>query len=73
MAAIIIAVLALAVAVVAVVIALKKQTVKVTKETIIEHAPVESPLYYDAKRKAYTLDGNLNVTGSIDCLKNKEE
>lgn len=73
MVVIIIAVLALAVAVVAVVMAMKKQTVKVTKETVIEHAPANSPFYYDANKKIYTLDGNLKVNGALSCLANKEE
>jgi hypothetical protein len=49
------------------VISLKKQTVKVTKETtkIVEHAPVDNPFYYNEKQNTYQLDGNLKVTGAV--------
>lgn len=60
---------------VAIVISLKKQTVKVTKETtkIVEHAPVDNPFYYNEKQKTYQLDGNLKVTGAVSCMEMKKE
>ena len=74
MVAVVLALLALAGAAVALVIALKKQSVKVVKETktVIEHAPADSPFYYDESKKTYILDGDLNVDGFVTCLGRKE-
>ena len=75
MVAIILSIIAMAAAAVAIVISLKKQTVKVTKETtkIVEHAPVDNPFYYNGKEKTYQLDGSLKVTGSVSCMEMKKE
>lgn len=39
----------------------------------IERAPVEHPFTYDAEKTTYTLDGNLEVTGSVTALKKGEK
>lgn len=72
----ILSVIAVVNAVIALVIASKKQEVVevVTKEKTVkvEHAPVEHPFTYDESKHAYTLNGDLEVTGGITCLKEKE-
>lgn len=70
---VIIAIIAMAVAIAALAISLKRQKVVKEKNTVIEHAPMDHPFYYDEKRNTYCLDGNLNVTGSMSCLKKEEE
>lgn len=47
---------------------------RVVKEitTVIKYAPVEHPFTYDDEKKSYVLDGNLETTGSIACLKKKD-
>ena len=72
----IIAIIGLAAAAAAVIIASKKV---VHKETVIEkptQLPVATnPFVYDEKSKAYWLNGDLHVTGSLSCKdeKKKEE
>ena len=75
MVAIILSAIALVVGFIALAIALKKQTMKVLKETktIIEHVPVDHPFIYDAQRGIYTLDGNLKVNGTLSCLEKEEQ
>lgn len=68
-----IAIIALAVAIAALVISLKRQRVIKETKTVIEHAPTDHPFIYDAKRKTYTLDGSLKVTGSVSCSERKED
>ncbi len=68
-----IAIIALALAIATLVISLKRQRVVKETKTIIEHAPVNHPFTYDEKRKIYTLDGSLKVTGSVSCLERKED
>ena len=48
----------------------KKRPSTITETVVrIERAPVEHPFTYDAERTTYTLDGNLEVTGSVSVLK----
>lgn len=68
----IISVVALACGCAALIIAMresKKQTRE--RETIVrvEKAPVEHPFIYDDEKQCYTLDGSLEVTGSVTALK----
>lgn len=69
----ILAILALIIAIVALVIAVKKSSIKevVTKEKTVkvEYPPLEHPFVYDKEKTTYTLSGNLEVTGSLSCLK----
>lgn len=68
----ILAVVALACSITALLIASKKKVEKVveTQQVVkIEKAPIEHPFIYDEKKKVYTLDGDLEVTGGICCLK----
>ena len=54
-------------------IAIKERGKKdvVVKETTVkvEHAPVEHPFTYDAEKGVYLLDGSLEVSGGLSCLK----
>lgn len=72
MIAIILAAAALVVAVIALVVSMKKQTVIKETKTVVEHAPAEHPFYYDEKRKAYTLEGSLECTGTLSCMSKKQ-
>ena len=68
----ILAVVALACSITALLIASKKKVEKVveTQQVVkIEKAPIEHPFIYDEKKKVYTLNGSLEVTGDICCLK----
>lgn len=70
--ALIISIIALVFAVIAFTKALKNKNItvkEIVKEVKIEKAPVEHPFIYNSERKDYVLDGNLEVTGSIACLK----
>ncbi len=68
-----IAIVALCCACASLIIAIKERGKKPStiKETVvrIERAPVEHPFTYDSERTTYTLDGNLEVTGSVSVLK----
>lgn len=66
-----IAIVALCCACASLIIAIKERGKKPSKETVvrIERAPVEHPFTYDSERTTYTLDGNLEVTGSVSALK----
>lgn len=66
-----IAVVALCCACASLIIAIKERGKKPSTETVvrIERAPVEHPFTYDAEKTSYTLDGNLEVTGSVTALK----
>lgn len=69
-AILIISVCALAVSIIALIKAGKKSAdadnVKVVKDSA---APImESPFTYDAEKRQYVLDGNLNVKGGVSCL-----
>ena len=68
--AFIISVVALACGCAALIIAMRESK-KQTRETIVrvEKAPVEHPFTYDGEKRCYTLDGNLEVTGSVSALK----
>lgn len=68
--AFIISVVALACGCAALIIAMRESK-KQTRETVVrvEKAPVEHPFTYDSERTTYTLDGNLEVTGSVSALK----
>lgn len=68
--AFIISVVALACGCAALIIAMRESK-KQTRETIVrvEKAPVEHPFTYDVEKTSYTLDGNLEVTGSVTALK----
>jgi len=68
--AFIISVVALACGCAALIIAMRESKKK-TRETVVrvEKAPVEHPFTYDSERTTYTLDGNLEVTGSVSVLK----
>lgn len=72
-----IAVVALCCACASLIIAIKERGRKpstITETVVrIERAPVEHPFTYDSEKTTYTLDGNLEVTGSIACLKKKED
>lgn len=74
--ALVLSIIALAVGIAAMIIAIKKkpsEKVVVEKTTkVVENAPVEHPFVYNATRKCYTLDGTLEVTGGLACLKKKE-
>ena len=49
----------------------RKKRPSTIKETVvrIERAPVEHPFTYDGKKRCYTLDGSLEVTGSVAVIK----
>ena len=68
-----IAIVALCCACASLIIAIKERGKKPStiKETVvrIDRAPVEHPFTYDSERTTYTLDGNLEVTGSVTALK----
>lgn len=66
----IISVVALACGCAALIIAMRESK-KQTRETIVrvEKAPVEHPFVYDDEKQCYTLDGSLEVTGSVTALK----
>lgn len=66
----IISVVALACGCAALIIAMRESK-KQTRETIVrvEKAPVEHPFIYDDEKQCYTLDGSLEVTGSVTALK----
>lgn len=66
----IISVVALACGCAALIIAMRESK-KQTRETIVrvEKAPVEHPFIYDDEKQCYTLDGSLEVTGSVTVLK----
>lgn len=68
--AFIISVVALACGCAALIIAMRESK-KQTRETVVrvEKAPVEHPFTYDGVKRCYTLDGNLEVTGSVSALK----
>lgn len=71
----IISVVALIIGIVAIVIAVRKKNIKevvTTTKTEVVHAPVEHPFVYDEKNEVYSLDGSLEVSGGITCLKIKE-
>ena len=86
--ALVLSIIALAVGIAAMIIAIKKKpsekvvvekTTKVVENApvekttkVVENAPVEHPFVYNATRKCYTLDGTLEVTGGLACLKKKE-
>lgn len=73
--ALIISIIALVFAVIAFTKALKNKNItvkEIVKEVKIEKAPVEHPFIYDNKKMSYTLNGNLEVTGSVTCLKKGE-
>lgn len=72
MLAIIISMVALTVAVIALVIATKRQTLKVIKETKVEHAPVDHPFIYNETSKVYVLHGDLKVDGEVSCMHKKK-
>ena len=67
----IVALLAFVCACIALILALKKDEEKIIKEKIVsvEHAPIEHPFIYDEKKKVYVLDGDLEITGGVTCLK----
>lgn len=66
----IISVVALACGCASLIIAMRESK-KQTRETVVrvEKAPVEHPFTYDDEKRCYTLDGNLEVTGSVSALK----
>lgn len=66
----IISVVALACGCAALIIAMRESK-KQTRETIVrvEKAPVDHPFIYDDEKQCYTLDGSLEVTGSVTALK----
>ena len=66
----IISVVALACGCAALIIAMRESK-KQTRDTIVrvEKAPVEHPFIYDDEKQCYTLDGSLEVTGSVTVLK----
>lgn len=67
-----IAIVALCCACASLIIAIKERGKKPsTIKTVvrIERAPVEHPFTYDSERTTYTLDGNLEVTGSVTAMK----
>lgn len=68
-----IAVVALCCACASLIIAIKERVRKpstITETVVrIERAPVDHPFTYDAEKTTYTLDGNLEVTGSVTALK----
>lgn len=68
-----IAIVALCCACASLIIAIKERGNKpsTNTETVvrIERAPVEHPFTYDGEKRCYTLDGNLEVTGSVSALK----
>lgn len=66
----IISVVALACGCAALIIAMRESK-RQTRETIVrvEKAPVEHPFIYDDEKQCYTLDGSLEVTGSVTALK----
>lgn len=71
MVAIILSALAVVLGVVAIIIAAKNKREVITK-TEIKYGPVEHPFIYDEKRKAYTLDGSLECTGTLSCMSKKQ-
>lgn len=71
MVAIILSALAVVFGVVAIVIAAKNKKEVITK-TEIKYGPVEHPFTYDEKRKAYTLEGSLECTGTLSCMSKKQ-
>ena len=65
----IISVVALACGCAALIIAMRESK-KQTREIVrVEKAPVEHPFIYDDEKQCYTLDGSLEVTGSVTVLK----
>ncbi len=65
----IISVVALACGCAALIIAMRESK-KQTREIVrVEKAPVEHPFIYDDEKQCYTLDGSLEVTGSVTALK----
>lgn len=69
-----IAIVALACALASLVIAIRERqkkevaTVQQPAQTTTMK-PVEHPFTYDGEKRCYTLDGNLEVTGSVTALK----
>ena len=57
--------------VVAIILAAKNKREVITM-TEIKYGPVEHPFTYDEKRKAYTLDGSLECTGTLSCMSKKQ-
>lgn len=77
----IVATVSLGCSVVALIISIKESCKKQEQPPVVVNpdpatttttAPMESPFVYDETRTVYTLDGSLEVTGSIACLKKKE-
>ena len=67
--AIVFSIIASVISIVAVVLAIKagKSKTEVVKETRVVYAPIEHPLVYDEKNKAYRLNGSLKVDGFVSC------
>lgn len=72
MVAIILSVIAIVMSGVGIGISISRRRVAKEVTTLIKYAPVEHPFTYDDEKKSYVLDGNLETTGSIACLKKKE-
>lgn len=67
----VLAVAALVCSIIAIVTAAKKKEKVVETQQVVkvEYAPVEHPFIYDEEKGAYTLNGDLEVTGGISALK----
>lgn len=64
-----IAVAAFACSIVALIASRKKDVIVKETTVKVEHAPVEHPFTYDGEKRCYTLDGSLEVTGSVAAIK----
>lgn len=65
----IISVVALACGCAALIIAMRESKRQTREIVRVEKAPVEHPFIYDDEKQCYTLDGSLEVTGSVTALK----
>lgn len=74
----IVAIVALGCSVVALIISIKESCKKQEQPPVVVNpdpatttttVPMESPFVYDETRTVYTLDGSLEVTGSVTALK----
>lgn len=72
MIAVILSIVAIVTSSVGIGISISRRRVVKEVTTVIKYAPVEHPFTYDDEKKSYVLDGNLETTGSIACLKKKE-
>ena len=72
MIAVILSIVAIVTSSVGIGISISRRRVVKEVTTVIKYAPVEHPFTYDDEKKSYVLDGNLETTGSIACLKKTE-